>query len=392
MRAWARVQPVDAVVAGALATAALAELGAPDVVPGATEVIGSWWVLVPTALGMTLPLAWRRSLPLVCAALVLGSAAAQNLLTTSNEGLSALAAALLASYSVSAYGTRRTAAVGLLLVLGAAAAMGAEDDLAFVLLLLVPAWSVGLLLGRRSQQVAALVTDRQALLVERQAAAARGAEEERRRIARELHDVVAHRVSMMVVQAQSADALLSDSPERARDSIRAVEEAGREALTELRSLLGLLRSSADAQAEAGPLTPSSGFTDIEQLVVQARGIGVPVDLTINGPQRPVGEIVGAAAYRVVQESVTNVIKHADRAATTVAISFTATGLEVEVCDAGATGADRSRLLGGDGVEPGFGLAGMRERVSFAGGTLEAGPDPGGGFRVRARFPLSEAAR
>lgn len=375
MGARRRIEPVDAVVAGALGLAALAEIWAPDLIPGAADIVGSRWVLSATVIGMTLPLAWRRSLPLVACAAVLLCAAAQPLLTTPNEGLTSLAAMLLASYSVSAHGDRRAASLGLALVLVASAAVGAKDDFVFVLLLLVPAWSVGFLVNRRSHQVAALRTDRDLLLAERQAAAARGAEEERRRIARELHDVVAHRVSMMVVQAQSADALLAESPDRARAAILAVEGAGRDALTELRSLLGLLRSRSDGET---PLAPLPGYAEIAALVEQARSTGVPIDLAVTGTPVAVGEIVGAAAYRVVQEAITNVIKHAALAATRVQLDFGPACLEVVVSNEGPSQ---------EGVEPGFGLAGMRERVDFAGGSLDAGPAPGGGFVVHARLPL-----
>lgn len=381
MGARRRVEPVDVVVATALALAAQAEIWAPDWVPGMGAVDGSKPVLAVTALVMTVPLAVQRTWPLWCCGLVLGAACAQQLVTTPTEGLSSLAAMLLASYAVSANGGTRSSAVGVGMIVATSVIVGGSD-LAFLLLLMLAAWVMGMLVSYRTHEVADLQSDRQTLIEERHLAAARGAAQERRRIARELHDVVAHRVSVMVVQAQAADALLDSSPTKAREAVLAVEGAGRQALAELRSLLGLLRAADDQADENAALTPSPGLSDIEALVTQARAAGMPITLSHEGEPRQVSEVIGAAAYRVVQEAITNVLKHGARAATHVRVAFECDRLELLVTDDGPTG---------NGTEPGYGLAGMRERVDFVGGSLVTGPGSDGGFTVHASLPLPEAS-
>ena len=289
---------------------------------------------------------------------------------------------LLATYSVAAHGTPRASRIGLGLILLTSVVIG-RDDFLFVLLLLTGAWLVGLVVGRRSHEVADLETERVILLEERQFAAQRGALDERRRIARELHDVVAHRVSMMVVQAHAADALLDTSPQRAREAVRAIDEAGREALVELRSLLGLLRSEPDKIDDAtSSRTPSPGLTDVEQLIDDTRQAGLPITLERVGHPRPVPQVIELAAYRVIQESLTNALKHGQQAPTTVRIGFEDHGLDLLITDLGP---------GATGDAPGFGLAGMHERVDFVGGTLVVGPGVDGGFAVHATLPAPEVS-
>ena len=182
---------------------------------------------------------------------------------------------------------------------------------------------------------------------------------------------------MIVVQAQAADAALDTSQERARESMRAVERTGRQALEELRSLLGVLHDeSPDARA------PKPGIEEIEQLVTEARTAGVPVTMATEGEVVPVAPAVAMAAYRVVQESLTNVVKHASGRPARVLLRFDAGTLEVSVTNEGGSAPGAGTL--------GHGLAGMRERVRFTGGELRSGQLPSGEFAVHATLPLEDA--
>lgn len=203
---------------------------------------------------------------------------------------------------------------------------------------------------------------------------------ERARIARELHDVVAHHVSVMVVQADGAGYVLPSDPDRAATALAAVSATGRQALTELRRLLGVLRST-DQRAD---LAPVPGLGELRELLDQARAAGLEVSYTLTGTPRELPEGAELAAYRVVQESLTNTRKHAGLAASAaVTLAYERDGLVVQVTDDG---------MAPPGGEPtGHGLAGMRERIGMYGGTVSAGPLPGGGFRVRAWLPCPPSA-
>jgi signal transduction histidine kinase len=209
----------------------------------------------------------------------------------------------------------------------------------------------------------------------------RGAEpvaDERGRIARELHDIVAHEVSAALLQAEAADELLDTDPERARTSLRTAQRASREALREMRGLVRVLRNGDSTS----PLEALPGMSQLPALVARARDAGLAVELLVEGAARPLPPGVDPSVYRIVQESLTNVRKHAGAAVARVVVRYTSDSLEVEVADDGA-GPDR-----GAGV--GYGLAGMRERLAFFGGDFDAGPREPQGFFVRARFPLSQA--
>ncbi len=203
---------------------------------------------------------------------------------------------------------------------------------------------------------------------------------ERARIARELHDVVAHHVSVMVVQADGAGYVLRSDPDRASAALAAVSATGRQALTELRRLLGVLRST-DQHAD---LAPVPGLGELRELLDQARAAGLEVSYTLTGKPRGLPEGAELAAYRVVQESLTNTRKHGGLAATAaVTLAYEQRGLVVQVSDDG--------MAAPSGEPGGHGLAGMRERIGMYGGTVTAGPLPGGGFRVRAWLPFAPRA-
>jgi signal transduction histidine kinase len=212
---------------------------------------------------------------------------------------------------------------------------------------------------------------------EREAAAARAMAEERRRIAREMHDVVAHSVSMMVIQAGGARRILERDPPRAEAAGALIEKTGREALREMRTLLGVLH----ADDEHADYAPQPSLRDIEALVERARAAGLPVELTVEGRRRDLPAGIDLAAYRVVQEALTNVVKHGGGAETEVRVRYQADAVEVTVADRGG-GTMTARLEGS-----GHGLAGMRERVRVYGGELHAGRVRGGGFEVRALLPV-----
>jgi signal transduction histidine kinase len=195
---------------------------------------------------------------------------------------------------------------------------------------------------------------------------------ERGRIARELHDVVAHNVSMMVVQAGAAERVLAGEQPHVRDALAAISDTGRQTVDEMRTLLGVLRASA-------PLAPQPGLADLEELVDGVREAGLPVTLRIEGSPRPLPQAADLSAYRIVQEALTNALKHAGPARADVVVRFEAGAVTLEVRDTG--------MGAGQGGGTGHGLVGMRERVAMFGGELDASPAPEGGFAVRARLPV-----
>ncbi|MDQ3980484.1 MAG: sensor histidine kinase [Actinomycetota bacterium] len=208
--------------------------------------------------------------------------------------------------------------------------------------------------------------------------ARRKASEERLRIARELHDVVAHNISLINVQAGVALHLIDQQPEQARTALAAIKQASKEALAELRSVLDVLRQVDEQE----PRAPAPGLRDVETLVSRAGAAGLDVRVEISGTAHPLPPGVDLAAYRIVQEALTNVVRHAGPAAATVRVAYGDGGVAVQVEDDGRGLTSDSSSSGGKG------LAGMRERVASLGGRFEAGPRAEGGFRVRAELPLS----
>jgi signal transduction histidine kinase len=204
--------------------------------------------------------------------------------------------------------------------------------------------------------------------------------EERLRIAQELHDVLAHNISLISVQAGAGELLLDEGDERARAAFTAIKQASKDALRELRSVLDVLRSDV----EAAPRGPAPTLAQVDELVERARAAGVEVEAHVEGTRRSLPAAVEVAAYRILQEAVTNVIRHAGPARATLRLVYGDNALVVQVEDNGR-GAAAAASSGGKG------LMGMAERVAALGGSVESGPRPGGGFRVRGRLPL-EAPR
>ena len=210
----------------------------------------------------------------------------------------------------------------------------------------------------------------------------RAAAKERARIAHELHDLVAHSVSEMVVQASGVRCSLTEDQERERDALRSIERIGREALTEMRRMLGVLPGGGDDQMTE--LAPQPGLAYLDRLITNVQSAGLPVTLHVEGerPAVPIG--IDLSAYRIVQEALTNVLKHAGEAEAQITIRYGGTTLELEVVDNGSG-------AGASGGGSGQGLIGMRERVALYGGVLETGARNGHGYTVRARLPLDPAA-
>ncbi|MFF2813798.1 sensor histidine kinase [Streptomyces sp. NPDC058000] len=217
---------------------------------------------------------------------------------------------------------------------------------------------------------------------ERAAAERRRADEERLRIARELHDVLAHSISVINVQAGVGLALLDSDPEQARTALTTIKAASKEALGEVRQVLDTLRTPGDA-----PRAPAPGLDRLPELTEQAGGAGLAVDVTTEGARAALPPGTDLAAFRIVQEALTNIVRHSGSRTARVRLRYAPGALEIRVDDDGPATADTGEPTGG-----GNGLAGMRERAAALGGTVEAGPRPDGGFRVRARIPLTTAAR
>ncbi|MEU4410199.1 histidine kinase [Streptosporangium sp. NPDC023963] len=341
---------------------------------------------VPTAFLVVLtalPLAARRRYPLITFWVVLAAALATHAVAT---WITVLTCAV-AAYGAVTHGRNRFLAMGGL-VLAAGLAGGAFRDVApglpdwtvpFVVLLSVGVFGSFVRFWRRQLGAS---RHRLAELQQAQANAMRRAvAEERSRIAAELHDVVTHNVSVMVIQAGAARKVMDVEPEQSKQALLAIESGGRAAMAELRHVMGLLAGPGGERLD-GPsdgLEPQPGLDQLDALVERVRAAGVPVSVEVSSPG-PLPPGVDLAAYRVVQEALTNTIKHAAGAAASVTIGHDGDWLEIEATDTGGTRSAGPRT--GDGR----GLIGLRERLAVYGGTLYAGRTAGGGFQLKARVP------
>jgi signal transduction histidine kinase len=343
-------------------------------------------VMVPAMGAMTLSLAWRRRAPLVPPlVLAIAFTAAMAAFAVSDDwpgqpnSLAMLAVWVVTAYSVAAYGGLPVAVLGLVVVGGISAMRAALDpgmewEPVSSLFVLIP-WGAGLALRGHRRQAAELRELARQLEHEREERARAAVVEERTRIARELHDVVAHSVSVIAVQADAAEAALSRDPGRSREPLRVIKETAREALVEMRRLLGILRQ---AESELG-LAPQPRMSQLGSLVEQTRRAGLPVDLAIEGEERPLPVGVDLSAYRIVQEGLTNVRKHAGAARAWVKVRYGDRELDLAVLDDGEPAAKANG--------PGHGLVGIQERVALLGGELRAGQRAEGGYELRARLPI-----
>jgi signal transduction histidine kinase len=368
----------DAVLAFAVALFVLQDV----VLSNGDYLTGPNSVYVPAALLMTVPLAWRRRAPLLVVLVVMAALAAQSLLLAPSEPYpdSELVPLLLAVYSVAAHGKGRAPLVGAAVSGVAGLVWVGVDDFFLPLVAFGGAWLAGRLVQKRQLYADALEERARVLEREREANARMAAAEERVRLARELHDVVGHSVSVMVVQAGAERLAIGEERPDTREALLAIERTGREALAEMSRLLGLLRKEGEGLA----LAPRPSLAQVEALVQTVRDAGVPVRLSVEGERNSLPPGVDVSAYRILQEALTNVVKHAGPAEASVVVRYGVREVEVEVTD------DGRGAPAGNGA--GYGLAGMRERVQLHGGTLEAGTGSGGGFVVKARLPLETVRR
>jgi signal transduction histidine kinase len=373
----------------ALVFAAWAQIDLWLYAPADLRVLGGRAVLALPLLLVMLSLAARRRAPAgalltVAASLAFASAFVQHSTGVSVEVFIAM---LVAFYSAGAHCDDRPALVAGALALAAIAIVdltrrgffnGTDSPRPSAWLALALAWLVGRDIRRRRGRVTDLENRARLLEREREEKAALAVAEERARIARELHDVVAHGVSVIVAQARAGPHLVSD-PERSAGVFQAIETSGREALVELRRLLGILRSE-DQQLAIGP---QPGLSSLHSLLEQLRDSGLPVALKVEGEPVHLPAGIDLSAYRIVQEALTNVVKHAEATSAEVAVRYEPHALEIAIADDG-----RGEVATANGA--GHGLIGMRERVALYGGTLDAGVRAGGGYRVSARLPLVSA--
>jgi signal transduction histidine kinase len=348
---------------------------------------------VATILGITIPLAWRRRYPLPVVIAVTGAVLVGVELPP--ESFISYLAAFLAIYSAAAHGQRRFRTLVLALCLGAIAAelarllfvvlaseirplLGSVVLIFYVVLFALP-WGLGAVIGSLRESKRELADRAAELQAEREDNARQAVFAERVRIARELHDVVAHHVSVMGIQAGAARTVMERQPDEAVAALNSIEASSRQAVVELHRLLGFLRR-AD---EADELAPQPGLAQLGDLVAEGAQQQLTVDLAIEGDPRPLSATLEVSAYRVIQEALTNTRKHSGGANATVRVRYGPATLEIEVLDDGTGRAERQA-----GNEGGLGLIGMRERASLHGGHLRAGPRPDGGFAVHATFPLN----
>jgi signal transduction histidine kinase len=364
-------------------TAAVVALGQVDAVaPGlyGTSVVGPRWVVSVTYLVAGLAVLFRRTRPGLAFAVGIGALAVQALSVGTSEGNGSLLPAVVLTYSVAVYGSRRVAlaALGALPVISAVRELNNPENTTVAAVLnglgwdiaIVAVWLFGAYVRTRRQLVAEL---RQRAADSAGAAAAA----ERARVARELHDVLAHSLGVVVVQAEAAEEALARRPEVAAESLRSIQRTGREALVEVRRLVGVLRED-EALRE-----PARGAAAVGELVHRVSAAGLPVELEVQGSVDGLPAAPDLAVYRIVQESLTNVLKHAGATKARVLIARRPDQVDVEVTDDGTGAAN------GWAGEGGNGLRGMRERVTALGGTFSAGPGTDGGFAVRAVLSLQE---
>ena len=371
----------DVALAGALLAASVAELLA-----GKEEWSGPAAVEVVVAILCSVPLAWRRSHPIAVLAPVALAALASALLVAPTQGpFETFLALVFALYSVGVHAPTRASirALSVLLVAEAAAAGAAlalsdktnYGDWAPVLVWSVLAWLLGRVIRSRNQRAFDLEQLTAQLAAERDARAREAVTVERARIARELHDVIAHNISVISVQAAAAGRVLEGEQPVVRNALGAIETTARETVDEMRRMLGVLRASDDELT----LAPQPGLHNLPALAEQVRAAGLPVDVRVEGTPEALPAGLELSAYRIVQEALTNTLKHAGPARATVTVRYGGTAIELEIIDDGAGNSARRGT--------GNGLIGMRERVALFGGELEAGKQSNGGWALKARLPL-----
>jgi signal transduction histidine kinase len=345
---------------------------------GGTAIAGPRGVNAVVFLISSLALLWRRGAPVVVVVVEAAALAVLSLLAGGSEALGLFLPWLIAVYSTARYGPSVWRALPALLAFAAALLLHdvrdpqvtrAEDVVVFWLML-AAAWPVGVAIRRWSDRTAALAA-------EADAREQRARDEERARIARELHDVVSHSLGVVLVQAEAADAIAGASDDRVRERLERIRSSGSEALADMRRVLGLLRHGEHAPGTE----PQPGAAALPALLDRVRATGLHVELHIDGRPPPLSPSLDLALYRIVQEGLTNTLKHAHATRVDVDIRYADTAVEVNLADDGrGRPADRP-------ARPGRGLLGMRERAALYGGEVRADNRPGGGFEVHARLPF-----
>lgn len=332
---------------------------------------------------LTLPFAARRRRPLSSAALVLGIVAVESVIWGGAEATTLFLALIIAVYSAAANANRRWLVLVGGLVAGAIhlvtdprAHVG--SDVVWTGGILVVAWLFGLAVHGRQRELHSLTNETVRLAADRELHAMEAVADERLRVARELHDVVAHAVSVVVVQSQAGQSLVGRDDERARASLVAIEDTARAALVEMRRLLGMLRDD-----DAHVLAPQPGLTRLDDLIAGVREAGLAVFLEVDGDPVALAPGVDLSAYRIVQEGLTNALKHSEASSARVRVEYGLQRIQLTVEDDGPTTARPLAAANG-----GRGLAGMRERVALYGGRVESGPAEAGGWRLQATLPLT----
>jgi len=336
----------------------------------------------------TVPIAWRRKRPIVVLAIV--QAATMPYLVLNYNPTTFWVGLVVAIYTVAAYCNTRTSIIALSVfsvvqflftLLGALNAPQEVGLDVFInqAVLIAGCWGLGVSVRTRRAYTTELEERARRLEREQEESAQKAVAAEQRRIARELHDVIAHNVSMMVVQSGAARRVLEEEPGLARDALCSIEEAGRGALTEMRRLLGVLR---EGERDEDALAPQPGMERLDALVSHARAAGLNVDLTVTGEPRPLSAGVDLSAFRIVQEALTNALRHAGPSTTRVEVDYGSSALRLRVLDDG-----RGASSGNGSGALGHGILGMRERVALFGGELKVGPRAGGGYEVLAELPL-----
>ncbi len=329
---------------------------------------------------IALPLALRRRAPTVAFLAVAAATWLQVFAGGSlrNGGTAPILVLLIVAYSLgSGAPLRRGLAAGAIGLVVIATTSTTTANLVFGIVLTVVPWVLGRVVRERRERAAQLQQRAEGLEHDQAALIAEATTEERARIARELHDIVAHNVGVMVLQATAAQKVLDDRPDRAREALRSIELTGRQALDELHRLLGILRKTG----EPDRLDPQPALRNLDGLLESLRQSGLSVTASTEGDVRPLAPGIELAAYRIVQEALTNSLKHGDGACARLTIRYGAHDLCLEIRDDGpAVGAAAGR-------PGGHGLVGMRERVALYGGSVSAGPREEGGYAVIARLPL-----
>jgi signal transduction histidine kinase len=341
------------------------------------------------AVAFTAPLLVARAWPLPVLLVVLVAAAANGALG-SDLGQPWFAV-LLAVYALGAHASTGAAGLGMGAVAGGILSYdiprlrdgAAIDEVVPAWFIVAGTWGLGRWMQHRRRELDALTERTEAAEHDRQVATRAAVAHERARIARELHDLVAHSLAVIVLQAQAADRVLETDLASARRALEAIDSTGRAGLEELRRLLELLVD----RTEDDDLEPRPGLQHLDHLVERVRGAGLPVSVTVEGESRPLSPGVDLSAYRIVQEALTNTLKHAGRPATaTVDVTYRTDSVDIRVIDSGTAAARAAR----PDARPGHGLIGMRERAALYGGHIEAGPLDDGGFGVEVSLPTGTA--